>query len=60
MTGLILPVGGLDVNVHATVEKGKHPAGEKSFIPYGMSGYATFGHGARTEFRYDSCNTEHR
>ena len=47
-------------HVCATVEKVKHPAGEKFFIPSGKRSYAIFWPRARTEFRHDSCNTAHR
>jgi hypothetical protein len=52
----MLPTGGLTVNICATVQKVKHPAGEKFFIPWGTRSYANFGRPARTEFRHDSCN----
>ena len=53
----MLPIGGLTVNICATVEKAKRPACEKFFIPCHTRGYASFGPRARTEFRHDSCNT---
>ena len=46
--------------VCATVEKVKHPARGKSFIPFGTRSCVIVGRCPRTEFRHDSCNTEHR
>ena len=57
MTVLMLPVGGLTVNIRATVEKVKHPAGEKFFIPSDTRSYASFWLRPCTEFRHDSCHT---
>jgi hypothetical protein len=45
-------------HVCATVEKAKHSASEKFFIPLNARSYAVFGRRTRTEFRHDSCNTE--
>ncbi len=50
----------LFVRVCATVEKAKHPKCGKFFIPSGTRSYTAFGPRPRTEFRHDSCNTEHR
>ncbi len=60
MTVLMLPVGGLTVNTCATVEKVKHPACKKFFIPSGTTSYTTFRPPPCTEFRHDSCNTAPR
>jgi hypothetical protein len=46
-------------HVCATVEKLKHPASQKFFIPSGTRGYAILRRCPCTEFRHDSCNTEH-
>jgi hypothetical protein len=46
--------------IRATVEKGKHPASQKFFIPSRTRGYALSGRPARPEFRRDSCNTAPR
>ncbi len=46
--------------VCATAEKVKHPAGEKFFTPSGARTCAIPWRGPCTEFRHDSCNTEHR
>jgi len=51
---------GSNDNVCATIQKVKHPAREKFFIPSRTRGYAIFGRSARTEFRHDSCNTAPR
>jgi hypothetical protein len=59
-TVLVLPVGGLTVNISATVEKAKGPTGEKFFIPSRTRGYVIQGRHARSEFRHDSCNTAPR
>jgi hypothetical protein len=48
---------GVPGTVCATVQKVKHPAGEKIFIPSGIRSYAPFRLRVRTEFRHDSCNT---
>jgi hypothetical protein len=56
----MLPIGGLTVTVCATVEKTKHPTGEKFFIPVGVTSCAILGRCLRTEFRHDSCNTAPR
>jgi hypothetical protein len=53
-------IGSADARVYATVEKAKHPASEKFFIPFRTRGYAPFGLCAHTEFRHDSCNTAPR
>ncbi len=45
--------------VGATVEKVKHPARKKSFIPSGVRSYVILRPCARTEFRHDSCNAAH-
>ncbi len=50
----------INEHVCATAEKAKHPASEKFFIPSGTRSYVTSARAARTEFRHDSCNTEHR
>jgi len=47
-------------HVCATVQKVKHLAAEKSFIPLGTRSYAIWGPRPRTEFRHDSCNTAPR
>jgi len=47
-------------HVCATVDKAKHSASQKFFIPSGARSYAILGHPARTEFRHDSCNADHR
>ncbi len=60
MTLPMLQTGGLTVTVCATVEKAKHSANGKFFIPWGTSSYAIFRRSARTEFRHDSCNTAPR
>jgi hypothetical protein len=44
-------------HVCATVEKVKHPASQKFFIPSRTRSCAILGRPARTEFRHDSCNT---
>jgi hypothetical protein len=44
-------------HVCATVEKVKHSAGKKSFIPSGVRSYTILRPRARTEFRHDWCNT---
>jgi hypothetical protein len=46
--------------IRATVEKGKHPARQKFFIPSRTRSYAISGRPARPEFRHDSCNTAPR
>ena len=46
--------------VPATVEKVKHPAGQKFFIPSRTRSCAILRRPARTEFRHDSCNTAPR
>jgi hypothetical protein len=56
-TTLTLTIGGLTVNVCATVEKVKHPARKEIIIPCHTRTYAIFEPRARTEFRHDSCNT---
>jgi hypothetical protein len=47
-------------HVCATVQKVKHPAREKFFIPLGARSCALFGRCLRPEFRHDSCNTAPR
>jgi hypothetical protein len=56
----MLPIGALTVNICATVEKVKHRASQKFFIPYRTRSCAILGRLARTEFRHDSCNTAPR
>jgi hypothetical protein len=47
-------------HVRATVEKVKHLASLKFFIPCRTRSYEILEHPARTEFRHDSCNTAPR
>jgi hypothetical protein len=44
-------------HVCATIQKVKHPAGEKFFIRLATRSCAAGPRRARTEFRHDSCNT---
>jgi hypothetical protein len=56
----VLHVSVRNGHVYATVQKVKHLAAEKFFIPLDKRSYVILGRCPRTEFRHDSCNTAPR